>query len=91
MCVKHRGLQQLVEQYRSANNLTRLSAYLPIKEQGDEQTIWALHEAVHETDLAHTFLRQLAGDVNGRLRSGRRKRADEEQRLLAAAGIVRFN
>jgi RNA polymerase-interacting CarD/CdnL/TRCF family regulator len=84
-------LQQLAEQYRSTNNLARLSAYLAIKEQGDEQTMWTLRETVQETDLAHTFLQQLASEVHDRLRDERRKRADEERRLLNAAGTVRFN
>ena len=75
---RRHGLQQLVEQYRSANDPTRLSAYLAIKEQGDEQTIWALHDAVHETVCPY-FLRQLASDVNDRLRNERRKRADRSK------------
>jgi HEAT repeat protein len=91
--IRHRrhALQQLAEQYRSTNNLARLSAYLAIKEQGDEQTMWTLRETVQETDLAHTFLQQLASEVHDRLRDERRKRADEERRLLNAAGTVRFN
>jgi hypothetical protein len=85
---RHNGLHQLIEQYRSENSMARLAAYLAIKEQGDEQTIWALRNTVHETDPGHTFLRQLVYDVNDRLRNERRKRAEEEQKLLAAVGAV---
>ena len=91
--MRHRryALQQLVKQYRSADGLARLAAYLSIKEHGDEQAIWALRETVHEDDLAHTFLRQLIDDVTKRLQEERRKRGDEEQKLLASAGAIHFD
>jgi hypothetical protein len=81
MRCRHRALQPLVEQFPSANTLVRLSAYLAIEQEGDEQTLWALDTTVHKTDLAHTFLRQLVGGVYDRLRNERRRRADEERKL----------
>lgn len=85
------ALQHLVDQYCSTNNMARLSAYLALKEQGDEQTIWALHRAVQWNEPARVFLRQLEKGVKQRLRDERRKRADDEQKFLSAPGTVWFN
>jgi HEAT repeat protein len=91
--MRHRrhALQRLVKQYGAADGVARLAAYLSIKEHGDEQAIWALRETVHEDDLARTFLRQLIDDVTKQLEEDRRKRGDEEQKLLDSVGAIRFD
>jgi hypothetical protein len=83
--------QRLVEQYCADGGMTRLSAYLALSEQGDEQALWSLDALVPEQSIGRTFLRQLASDITGRLRDERRKRADKEQKLLDTPGMVHFD
>ncbi len=89
--IRRQALQRLVERFQSADGTTRLSAYLALKEQGDEQVVWSLYQSVPEHSLSHTFVKQLASDIQTRLQNERRKRAEEEEKLLAAPGTVRFD
>ena len=90
--LQRRGaLTQLVEMYQAGSGIDRLSAYLSIVEQGDEETIATLNKAVNKEDLNHIFLRQLSRDVAERVRKERRERAKKEQKTLDSAGTVSFD
>ena len=85
------ALQSLVERYNVSDGVGRVAAYLALQEQGDEQSVWLLDEKVHEDSTPHIFLRQLAGDIQNKIRDQRRERAREEEELLKDAGTVRFD
>jgi len=85
---RRQALQRLVEQYCAQDGLVRLSAFLTLSEQGDEQAMWSLQERVPEQALGWAFLGQLNSGVSRRLEDERRKRAREEQELLKASGAV---
>jgi len=89
--VRRHALHELVGRFQNGDGLARLSAYLTLKYQGDEQAIWSLYQTVSPHSLSLTFIRQLGSDIQGRLRDERRKRAEEEEKLLLAPGTIHFD
>lgn len=88
---KRQMLAELVMRYRSSDGLTRLSAYLAILHHGTIQTIQSLYATVNHADLAYVFLRQLAHDVNDRCHKEIDKAAREEDKVLKAKGVIRYD
>jgi HEAT repeat protein len=88
---KRQALKECVVQYKSADRLIRLGAYLSIKEQATEDIIMILNKTTKEGEIPHVFLRQLSSSINERAKNETKKQWDEEKKFLNSTGLASFS
>ena len=60
-------------------------------EQGDQTTIWEMHDDGRMLGIAQTFRKQLSGGIRARLTAEYKKRHDEEKNLDESRGTIWFD
>lgn len=88
---RHRNLQAHLENFNGTEGLSRLSAYLCLKQQGTPSTIRSLHDDPPDRALTRTFVRHLTDGINKRLKEVYRKRQDEDQKIDESRGTIWFS
>ena len=88
---KRKHLNKHLLTFESGTGQRRLSAYLCLMEQGDQTTIWEMHDDGHMTGIAQTFRDQLTGAIRRRLTSEHKKKQDEENKLDESRGEIWFD
>lgn len=68
-----------VEKFARTIGLSRLSAYLCLKEHGDERTLYDLDKALDTHDHARILLVGLRGPIKERMKKDRQERAKKEE------------
>jgi hypothetical protein len=76
---RRRHLAHLVEKFTLTDGLSRLSAYICLKEQGDERTLYDLDRVLDTHDRARIFLVELRGLIKERMKKDRQERAKKEE------------
>jgi hypothetical protein len=88
---KRPHLEKHIKRYNSQNGLARLSSYLCLAEQGDQSTIWALHNGKKISEFSQTFREDLSERIKKRLADEYKKKSEEEKKLANARGTIKFD
>lgn len=88
---RHQRLQLHLEYFNGTEGLSRLSAYLCLKQQGTVSTIWSLRDDMPEGAVAQAFVRHLSDGINQRLKEVYRKRQDEDKKIDESRGTIWFS
>lgn len=80
-----------VERFSDTDGLSRLSAYLCLKEHGQLSSLWEVSESTQKPSFSYTFAHELTNAISERLKSDYRKKEDEEKKLEDSRGTVWFN
>lgn len=84
-------LEKHFKQYNSHNGPARLSSYLCLAEQGDQSTVWALHDGKNANEFSQTFREDLCGRIKTRLAEEYKKKSEEEKKLPNVRGAIMFD
>lgn len=88
---KREHLTKHLEMFEFADGQQRLSSYLCLLEQGDQTTIWKMHDDGRMTGIARTFRKQLTGSIRARLTAEYKKKHDEEKNSDESRGTIWFD
>jgi hypothetical protein len=88
---KREHLTRHMKTFEIASGQQRLLCYLCLLDQGDQTTIWEMHDDGRMLGIAQTFRKQLSGGIRTRLTAEYKKRHDEEKNLDESRGTIWFD
>lgn len=88
---KRSDLKKHFKIFATHDGVKRLSSYMCLADQGNQSTIWALHDEGQLLGMPLTFRKRLANRIKGRLSTEYRKKEEEEKKLSESRGTITFD
>ncbi len=88
---KQKDLAKHFKIFVTREGVQRLSSYMCLANQGNQSTIWALHDEGQLLGLPLTFRKRLANRIKGRLTTEYKKKEEEEKNISESRGTITFD